>query len=215
MFHLVIVLHALCLSKDILPDYTPALRKDKDVEGELAIKSFFLQGFTNVEIVGFLAVRHDIVLSVCTLKRILKRFRLTRVRRTKESPLGQIAVAILEELNISCGSFMGYRQLTRRLRRKYNLRVRRDTVMKSLRVIDPRGNRNRNRVIVERRKRRSLKRRRYSNPGPNFLWHVDGCDKPAPFGFFIHGAVDGFSRRILWLEVNSRIQELFLCTTSI
>ena len=23
-----------------------------------------------------------------------------------------------------------------------------------------------------------------------------------PFGFFVHGAVDGFSRRILWLEVN-------------
>ena len=193
MFHLVIVLNALCLSKDILPDYTPALRKDKDVEGELAIKSFFLQGFTNVEIVGFLAVRHDIVLSVCTLKRILKRLRLTRVRRTKESPLGQIAVS--EELNISCGSFMGYRQLTRRLRRKCNLQVRRDTLMNSLCVIDPEG--------VERRKRRSLKRRKYSNPGPNFLWRVDGWHKPAPFGFFIHGEVDGFSRRILWLEVNS------------
>ena len=27
--------------------------------------------------------------------------------------------------------------------------------------------------------------------------------KFAPFGFFVHGAVDGFSRRILWLEVNS------------
>ena len=33
--------------------------------------------------------------------------------------------------------------------------------------------------------------------------HVDGWDKLAPFGIFIHGAVDGFSRRILWLEVNS------------
>ena len=27
--------------------------------------------------------------------------------------------------------------------------------------------------------------------------------KFAPFGFFVHGAVDGFSRRILGLEVNS------------
>ena len=26
-------------------------------------------------------------------------------------------------------------------------------------------------------------------------------DKPKPFGFAIHGAIDGFSRRILWLEV--------------
>ena len=53
--------------------------------------------------------------------------------------------------------------------------------MKSLRIIDPEG--------VERRKRRRLKRRR---------WY-----ELAHFGIFIHGAVDGFSRRILWLEANS------------
>ena len=39
----------------------------------------------------------------------------------------------------SCGSFMGYRQLTRRLRRKYDLKVRRDTVMRALSSIDPEG----------------------------------------------------------------------------
>ena len=67
--------------------------------------------------------------------------------------------------------------------------------MKFLRIIDPEG--------VECRKRRRLKRRRYITPGPNFLWHVDGWDKLAHFGIFFHGAVDGFSRRILWLEANS------------
>lgn len=67
--------------------------------------------------------------------------------------------------------------------------------MKSLRIIDPEG--------VERWKRRRLKRRRYVNPGLNYLWHVDGWDKLAPFGIFIHGAVDGFSRQILWLEASS------------
>ena len=90
---------------------------------------------------------------------------------------------------------MGYRQLTRHLRRKYNLQVTRDTVMKFVRIIDPEG--------VECHKRRRLKRRRYITPGPNFLWHVDGWDKLAHFGIFIHAAVDGFSRRILWLEANS------------
>ena len=43
---------------------------------------------------------------------------------------GNRAYAIQEELENSCGSFMGYRQLTRRLRRKYDLKVRRDTVMR-------------------------------------------------------------------------------------
>ena len=99
------------------------------------------------------------------------------------------------ELENSCGSFMGYRQLTRRLRRKCDLKVRRDTVMRALSIIDPEG--------VERPKKCALKTRRYGTPGPNFLQHVDGWDKRSPFGIFIHGAVDGFSRRILRLEVNS------------
>ena len=104
-----------------------------------------------------------------TVKRILKRLRLKRAGCNNESPLEQIAPVILEELEDSCGTFMGYRQLTRLLRRKYNLQVRRDTIMKSLRIIDPEG--------VERRKRHRLKRQRYVNPGSNYLWHVDGWDK--------------------------------------
>ena len=38
-------------------------------------------------------------------------------------------------------------------------------------------------------------------PGPNFIWHIDGYDKLKPYGFCTHGAIDGYSRRILWLEV--------------
>ena len=32
---------------------------------------------------------------------------------------------------------------------------------------------------------------------------MDGYDKLKPFGFCSHGAIDGYSRRILWLEVAS------------
>ena len=39
------------------------------------------------------------------------------------------------------------------------------------------------------------------NPGPNFAWHVDRYDKLKPYGFPIHGCVDGFSRRVMWLKV--------------
>ena len=46
-----------------------------------------------------------------------------------------------------------------------------------------------------------LKRRVYQNPGPNYSWHIDGYDKLKCWGFPIHGAIDGFSRRILWLEI--------------
>lgn len=150
----------------MLPTYTPALDKNIDVNRDDLTTSYFLQGFTNAEIAGFLALHHGIIISVRTVKRILKRLRLRRAKCNNESPLEHIVSIILEELENSCGSFMGYRQLTRHLRRKYNVQVTRDTVMKALRLIDPDG--------VERRKRRRLKRRRYITPGPNFLWHVDG-----------------------------------------
>ena len=33
------------------------------------------------------------------------------------------------------------------------------------------------------------------------MWHIDGNDKLVPFGFGIHGCIDGFSRNLLWLKV--------------
>jgi len=49
--------------------------------------------------------------------------------------------------------------------------------------IDPEG--------VDMRKRHRLKRREYSNPGPNFLIHIDGFDKLKKYGFAISGATCG------------------------
>eukprot|EP00794_Sanderia_malayensis_P010682 gene10682-11818_t len=51
------------------------------------------------------------------------------------------------------------------------------------------------------RKGRKLTRRCYISPGPNATWHVDGYDKLKPYGFPIHGCIDGFSRRILWFQL--------------
>ena len=53
----------------------------------------------------------------------------------------------------------------------------------------------------ELRKRHRLKRRAYHNPGPNYSWHIGGYDKLKFWWFPIHGAIDGYSRRILWLRV--------------
>ena len=79
------------------------------------------------------------------------------------------------------------------LRLRHHINVPRRLVESMLREVDPNG--------VEQRKHRCLKRRTYVSPGPNFCWHIDGYDKLKPFGFCIHGCVDGFSRRIIWLEV--------------
>ena len=52
------------------------------------------------------------------------------------------------------------------------------------------------------RKAHRLKRRTFCAKEPNNIWHVDGYDKLKPFGFCIHEAIDGFSRKIIWLEVS-------------
>lgn len=52
-------------------------------------------------------------------------------------------------------------------------------------------------------KKGRLKRRVYEVKGPNHIWHCDGNDKLKPFGFGIHGCIDGFSRKIIWLTVGT------------
>ena len=54
-------------------------------------------------------------------------------------------------------------------------------------------------VSVDARRRRTLRRRFYYSKGPN--WHLDGHDKLKPFGFEIHGCIDWYSGRVLWLNV--------------
>ena len=54
---------------------------------------------------------------------------------------------------------------------------------------------------AQERKAHRLKRRTYQNAGPNHSWHCDGYDKLKPYGFPIHGCIDGWSRKIMWLYV--------------
>ena len=56
-------------------------------------------------------------------------------------------------------------------------------------------------VGVDARRRRTLRRSLYFNKGPNWVWHLDGYDKLKPFGFQIHGGINGYSRRVLWLNL--------------
>ena len=51
------------------------------------------------------------------------------------------------------------------------------------------------------RKQHKLKRRVYRNPRPNAVWHAEGYDKLKPYGFAVHGCIDGWSRKLVWLFV--------------
>ena len=87
----------------------------------------------------------------------------------------------------------GYIQMIQRLLHGHGMFVDKETVRQLLKILDPEG--------VEARSKHRLQRRQYKTEGPNHVWHIDGYDKIKPFGFCIHGSIDGCSRRIMWLYV--------------
>ncbi|KAJ8027591.1 hypothetical protein HOLleu_32773 [Holothuria leucospilota] len=56
--------------------------------------------------------------------------------------------------------------------------------------------------VALRRSRRII-RRRYRYARPNYLIHTDGYNKQKQYGFAVHAAIDGFSRKVLWLCVGN------------
>ena len=184
----------------------------------LVIEHYFERGFRYDTIVHFLAKYHDIYMNVRTLKRKLHHYGL---RRRNQSHSEHTVREIVKREIEGPSSLLGYRGMwnklypasrvsfdlprqirkiegdsvrrVNKLRTSYNVTVPRDMVMRILRELDPDAS--------ALRKARKLQRRSYVSPGPNATWHVDGYDKLKPYGLPIHGCVDGFSRRIMWLKV--------------
>ena len=72
--------------------------------------------------------------------------------------------------------------------------VDKDSVRFTLKELDPEG--------VALRSRHKLRRRKYYAKGPNDISHLDENDELKPYGFSIHGCIDGFSRKMLWLKLS-------------
>ena len=54
---------------------------------------------------------------------------------------------------------------------------------------------------VELRLKSRLRRRQCHSKGPDFLWHIDSYDKLKQYGLCVNGCIDGFSRKIIWVNV--------------
>ena len=114
-------------------------------------------------------------------------------RRYRKSNITEVTQAILQNFSGSSKSF-GYRLMRQKLCVD-GFTDNRETVRVLLKVLDADG--------VELRSPHRLARRVYFSVGPNYLWHMDRYDKIKPYGFEIYDAIDGFSRKILWLRVSS------------
>lgn len=116
-----------------------------------------------------------------------------RIRQESEDIIGSRQA--MQELMGGIGATWGRRMWAGHLR-ALGLRVRMETVRSLLLELNPHGN-----AI---RLQRKLVRRQYRVRGPNALWHVDGNHKLKPWGFFIHGAIDGGTRFLLYLYLSTR-----------
>jgi hypothetical protein len=88
----------------------------------------------------------------------------------------------------------GYRMIVGLILSKH-IYLRKEQVRKILAQIDPIG--------TAARKKHRLKRRVYSVPCANSLWHLDGNHKLIPWKFVIHGCIDGFSRFIMYCKCST------------
>ena len=153
------------------------------------IEFYFYRGYTYQSIVKLLDKQHDIQISERTLKYRLQSYSLRR--RSPTYDLAQVRLRVAEELD-GPGYTSGYRPIWHTLCLG-ELQVPRRVVAGVVRELDPEG--------CEMRRSKRLRRRKYIVIGPNYCWHIDGYDKLKPFGFPIHGCIDGWRREIMWLQL--------------
>ncbi|VDB86753.1 unnamed protein product [Peniophora sp. CBMAI 1063] len=79
---------------------------------------------------------------------------------------------------------------------RYNgLRIQKERIRQAVRRVDGLG--------MAERKAPEVRREKYEVPRANHLWHLDGHHKLIPWGFVLHGCVDGFDDYITMLTVNT------------
>ena len=125
------------------------------------------------------------------LHRILHKQQL--FRKNKNVSSREILNSVADEVKES-GSSYGYRFIHQKIRMK-GLQTNRELVRLALKALDPEG--------VKNRSLKKFARRNHTSVGPNYMWHIDSYDKLKPFGFAIHCAIDGYSKIILWLHIES------------
>ena len=177
------------LEQDFL--FCPPCGTELDRE-EVIIRHYFEKGFEYTKIVTFLGKFHEVQMSIRTLKERLKCYGLCR--RSVNEVLVEVLVRRRMRQLLDWPSCMsGYRAMWHTLRLE-GMFVPRNVVERLLRELDPDG--------CKLRKAHRLTRRNYVSMGPNYCWHIDGYDKLKPYGFPIHGCIDGWTRKIMWLRVS-------------
>ncbi|XP_019858930.1 PREDICTED: uncharacterized protein LOC109587130 isoform X2 [Amphimedon queenslandica] len=137
-------------------------------------------------------ISHLFGVSVSTIRRRMSELRLlvrSYYSTVSDSDLDAIIMGI-QELYPMCGN----RQMQGHLLSR-GYRIQQCRIRESQRRIDPYG--------TALRKLHVLNRREYSVPSPLSLYHIDGHHKLIRWKFVVHGCIDGYSRRIIYLQASN------------
>ena len=126
-----------------------------------------------------------------TLHRTLRAHGIGRKNRVID--INMVLNFISNEL-LTSGSHVGYRTMHQHFTYNETYSLDRETVQVALQSLN-RG--------VSFRQAHQFHKRTYRVKGPNQLQQIDDNDKLKPFGFSVHECIDGYSRKVLWLEVCS------------
>eukprot|EP00794_Sanderia_malayensis_P010656 gene10656-biopygen8525 len=77
------------------------------------------------------------------------------------------------------------------------LNIQWDRVRESMWLVDPTG------LLLRTTQLNTLQGRKYSVPGTLAVWHVDGNHKLIRWRFVVHGAIDGYSRHIMYMRCST------------
>ena len=175
-----------------LTDHPIKWRQKMESRDDL-VEFYFSLGIPYKQIAFTLSRKHGCLISERSVKRVLRRNGL--FRRKGYTNLETVVRFISRELQGS-GSCHGYRWMYEKCKLN-GLIVRKEHVRAILSALDPVG--------TEIRRSRRLHRRTYFSKGPNFIWHMDSYDKLRPYGLCINGCIDGFYRKLIWLNVNKTV----------
>ena len=133
-------------------------------------------------------------ISLWTLRRYRARYRYEDPNPYSDITDGDLDALVRRIINQSAG-VIGYQFMDATLR-DVGHRVPRHRIRASMSRVDLLGSLERWATLIPRTV--------YAVRSPNSLWHMDGNHKLAnAYGFVLHGAIDGYSRRIIYLECNT------------
>ncbi|XP_054606590.2 uncharacterized protein [Nothobranchius furzeri] len=132
--------------------------------------------------------------SVRTIKRRLKEHGLSVQQTFSDITSAELQAIVSAHLDTNPNS--GYRMVNGYLR-TMGIRVSESRLRETMQTVDPFGNLLRGLCL------NPIQRRSYSVPAPLSLWHLDGYHKLIRWRIVIHGCIDGFSRKIMYLQASN------------